>query len=251
MDIAFDQINSNNVLAGMSRLLGVLADRRQTLPRSRWLQFAADDARAHRVRDLLHEDPFTYRAFSKPRGYAGDAVMMDYIYGYRTAEIDALPERARRVFHYCTSTASPSAVRFRRRMVAEMIDGEADRLDRDIDVVAIAAGHLREADLSKAVRAERAKITALDQDEESLALVRRDYARYGVEATAASVRRIITGRTMLPASDVSYTMGLYDYLPESAAVQLTTVMFNALRPGGTLLIANFCPISWTPVTWRA
>ena len=76
---------------------------------------------------------------------------------------------------------------------------------------------------------------------ESLALVRRDYARYGVEATAASVRRIITGRTMLPASDVSYTMGLYDYLPESAAVQLTTVMFNALRPGGTLLIANFLP----------
>jgi len=31
----------------------------------------------------VHADPLTYRAFSKPRGYAGDAVMMDHIYGYR------------------------------------------------------------------------------------------------------------------------------------------------------------------------
>src|SRR5262249_38418269 len=43
---------------------------------------------------VLHQDPFTYRAFSKPRGYAGDAVMMDYIYGLgdaRQADEDATP----------------------------------------------------------------------------------------------------------------------------------------------------------------
>ena len=67
------------------------------------------------------------------------------------------------------------------------------------------------------------------------------HTRFFHDRTAASVRRIITGRTALPRSDVSYTMGLYDYLPEAAATQLTTVMFDALRPGGTLLIANFLP----------
>ena len=48
----------------------------------------------HPLCDLLHQDPFTYRAFSKPRGYAGDAVMMDYIYGL--GEADRRARRPRR-----------------------------------------------------------------------------------------------------------------------------------------------------------
>ena len=39
------------------------------------------------LRGLVHQDPFTYRALSKPRGYAGDAVMMDYIYGLGEARL--------------------------------------------------------------------------------------------------------------------------------------------------------------------
>src|SRR5262245_58416888 len=37
--------------------------------------------RRHPLVHLVHQDPFTYRAFNKPRGYAGDAPMMDFIYG--------------------------------------------------------------------------------------------------------------------------------------------------------------------------
>lgn len=33
--------------------------------------------RAHRLGAIVQQDPFTRRAASKPRGYAGDAVMMD------------------------------------------------------------------------------------------------------------------------------------------------------------------------------
>lgn len=241
MDTALAQINSGAVIAGMGRLQTLVAEKRRQLSGRQWEQFIQSEVRTHPVLNVVHEDPFTYRAFSKPRGYAGDAVMMDYIYGYRTAEVDALSERSRRVFNYTIHTAPPEAVRFRRRIVAEMIDTETVRLGRDIEVVAIAAGHLREADLSSAVRGGRARMTALDQDEEGLALVTRDYARYGVDAVATSVRRIIAGRTKLPAADVSYTVGLYDYLPPAAAVRLTSIMFDALRPGGTLLVANFLP----------
>src|SRR5436305_1600719 len=45
-----------------------------------WKSFVAV-SRTHPIVDVLHRDPFTYRAFCKPRGYAGDAEMMDYIYG--------------------------------------------------------------------------------------------------------------------------------------------------------------------------
>ena len=34
----------------------------------------------HPLGELLHRDPFTRRGFDKPRGYAGDAVLIDYLY---------------------------------------------------------------------------------------------------------------------------------------------------------------------------
>jgi extracellular factor (EF) 3-hydroxypalmitic acid methyl ester biosynthesis protein len=241
MDAVFEQLQNGSVYAAMSRLQAILTDQRRRLARSDWMRFIAEQVMGHRVRDVVHADPFTYRAYSKPRGYAGDAVMMDYIYGYPRPEITTLPETAGRVFEFATATAGPAAVRFRRRLIAETIDVEAARLGRPIDVVAVAAGHLRETDLSFAVRNGQASVIALDQDEESLAVVDAAYARYGVRPAPASVRNIIGGRLPLPASDLSYSAGLYDYLPESAATRLTTVMFEALRPGGTLLVANFLP----------
>jgi SAM-dependent methyltransferase len=238
MDVAFDFIRAGQVATGMSRLHLILKDRRRVLPTQAWRQYVSQ-LRAHPVVDLLHGDPFTWRAFSKPRGYAGDAVMMDYIYGYGIC--DALPEIERRVFDYCTTTAAPLAVRFRRQLLAETIDATVARLDRPAEVIAVAAGHLREADLSTAVRQGRAHITAIDQDPESLEVIRRDYGAHGVDVINASVRRIIAGRTTLAPCDLIYSAGLYDYLPSAAATRLTAIMFEALRPGGRCLLANFLP----------
>lgn len=241
MDVVIDHLNNGAVIAGMGRLQTLLADVRRTLAPSDWRRYAQTALRSHRLRDLLHSDPFTFRAFSKPRGYAGDAVMMDYIYGYRLSDVTAAPPLARRIFDFTTRTASPEAVRFRRRVLAELIDTVAAEQAREVNVTAIAAGHLREVDLSTAVRSEQAIVTAFDQDEESMAVVRRDYGEFGVQALPASVRDILARRTRLPACDLAYTAGLYDYLPDSAATRLTTMMFQSLRPGGTLLLANFLP----------
>ena len=241
MDIALNHINHGEISIGISHLVECLSRARQRLSRSDWARFAETQVLTHGVRSVVHEDPFTYRAFSKPRGYAGDAVMMDYIYGYRLAEQEDLSDMGRRLFQQTTRLPAAEAVRFRRRVLAETIDAEAERVGRPIDVVALAAGHLREVDLSTAVRTGAASVTALDQDEESLALVHREYAKHGVQAVPTSVRHILGGRTKLPASDLSYTAGLYDYLTEPVATRLTSLMFEALRPGGSLLLANFLP----------
>ncbi len=241
MDAVLDHIKSGRVIGGMGRLHVLLSERFRRLSPREWTQFVEAEVLTHEVREVVHADPFTYRAFSKPRGYAGDAVMMDYIYGYQACDPQTLPDPIGRVFDYSTGTAAPQAVRFRRRVVAETIDAAAARSSRPIDVVALACGHLREMELSLAARTARAMVTAIDQDEESLAVVKNDYGKYGVQTMPASVRDILSGRRQLPASDLSYTAGLYDYLPESAATRLTTMMFEALRPGGTLLLANFLP----------
>jgi hypothetical protein len=240
MDIALEQIRAGQVNAGMARMHLILKERRRELPDDGWRHYVAE-LRKHPVVRLLHTDPFTERAFSKPRGYAGDAVMMDYIYGYGIERFETLSPTERKLFDYCTTTSAPLAVRFRRQLLAETIDAVAAPMKRPADVIALAAGHLREADLSCAIRTKRASVTALDQDEESLDVIRRDYGKYNVTAVNASVRRIIGGRVHLDPCDLAYSAGLYDYLPAAAATRLTAIMFEAVRPGGQLLVANFLP----------
>jgi hypothetical protein len=74
----------------------------------------------------------------------------------------------------------PSArgVRFRCEFIAETIDRTVAKGGRK--VLAIATGQLREVELSSAVRNQKLEeFVAFDQDEASLAVVARDYARFG------------------------------------------------------------------------
>lgn len=240
MDKAYHFFQTGQVATGMTCLRQFLSRERRRLGDG-WRSYIESDVRTHAVRELVHRDPFTYRAFSKPRGYAGDAVMMDMIYGYQAAALSSLDALAGSVHAFCAQSPAPAAVRFRRQVLAETIDAVASAHGRRIDVVALAAGHLREADLSVAVREGRAAVTAIDQDEESLDVIRRDYRARLVTAVPGSVRRLVTGQQTLPACDLVYSAGLYDYLPDAVAVRLTTRLFEALRPGGTLLLANFRP----------
>src|SRR5690606_29048009 len=129
------------------RLVLHLNDTRKTMSESAWRLFAKW-AVTHPITRYVHADPFTHRAFTKPRGYAGDAVMMDYIYGF---ERPVPPEGVRDIARFTTNDGcSAQAVRCRRQVLADAIDNMVVRRGRHIDVTALAAGHLREMALSAA-----------------------------------------------------------------------------------------------------
>ena len=113
----------------------------------------AQQALDHPLRDVLHQDPFTYRAFAKPRGYAGDAVLLDFIYGRE--EGWPVPENTseigKKVFEFTTRSTACEGVRARRGFVADVLDELVDETPRP-HVLSIACGHLREAHLSSAVK---------------------------------------------------------------------------------------------------
>jgi extracellular factor (EF) 3-hydroxypalmitic acid methyl ester biosynthesis protein len=206
-----------------------------------WLE-CVQVCRRHPLMKLLHQDPFTYRAFSKPRGYAGDALMMDYIYGRE--EGYPLPEATRLgqlIFDFTTSAPASEGVRARRAHVAEMIDRLAERVARP-QVMAIASGHLREAELSSAVRRGRMeRLVALDADAMSLAEVDRAYGRHGVITVPAKFRALLTGKLDLDRFHLVYSTGLFDYLEQPVAQRLVSTMFQLLLPRGRLMVANFLP----------
>jgi SAM-dependent methyltransferase len=237
-----NKILDGSVAEGMHDLMPLLQGRRLRSSESAWSEFVGK-CLAHPLRELVHQDPFTYRVFSKPRGYAGDAVMLDYVYG--RDEGWPVPEGTtalgEKIFQYTTGTPACEAVRARRGLVANLVDRLADETPNP-DILAVACGHLREALLCSTIRRRRFnRYLALDSDPVSLQEVERCYGRFGVESCNAGVRQLLTRRLDIGLFDLIYSTGLFDYLQLPAARRLTACFFDFLRPRGRLLIANFLP----------
>lgn len=234
-------LTQSHVNDTMDDVFDCLRTRRMNVEENQWSEFI-EKCRCHPCRELVHEDPFTFRAFSKPRGYAGDAEMIDFIYARE--ERWPLPEATplgRLVFNYTTLAPASAGVRARRGYVADMIDQLAEEV-REPHVLSIASGHLREAGLCSAVKRGRlGRFVALDTDKLSLVEVDRQYGWYGVETVAASFRSLVANKLDLGQFDFVYSTGLFDYLGQPTARRLLTTMFQMLRPGGRLLVANFLP----------
>ena len=230
LDEVYEKVSCGQIDEGMNALLPGLKARRLA-----GLQ--------HPLRELLHQDPFTCRAFRKPRGYAGDAILLDFIYA-REEEWpppDGVTELGARIYEYTTRSAACEGVRARRGFIADLLDRTAERTPR-AHVMSVAAGHLREAELSAAVKRRRfGRFVALDSDRESLSQIERSYGRFGVETARATIRQLLTQKIDPGRFDVIYSTGLFDYLQHATAARLAWVLFQMLRPGGRLLVANFLP----------
>ena len=201
-------------------------------------------ARGHAVFKLLLQDPNTCRAFDKPRGYAGDAVMLDYYYtGVPPSETNAF---GRGVF--TTTTRSPMAlsVVHRKTLLRSYIDDVIARKP-DARILSVASGHCRELEGSLAESpAFTGEFVALDQDPQSCDEVRwRQHtlrANSRVQVIESSVKALLGGRHAdLGPFDLVYCAGLYDYLELPVAQNLTAKLGALCGPDGRLLLANFVP----------
>lgn len=235
---AREQLADLEVAPAMDRLLDGLATLRRELPHDSWQRVVTDECRTHPVIEQLHKAPVTRRAFARPRGYPGDAETLDLIYGCGQLS-EPLSALGAALYGYELQMTAAQSVRGRRELLAALID-EVCAENSEARILSIACGHLREAERSAAVRTGTfGAFYALDQDQESLDLVERAHASRGVTTVRSSVRSLITRTTALESLDLVYAAGLYDYLEEPIAARLTSRMFDMLRSGGRLVVANF------------
>jgi len=245
LDDVYDRLSRDDaqevVDRSMEELIVALGHRRLEADPQQWDSLVRT-CRQHSVRQIIHADPFTHRAYYKPRGYAGDAELMDFIYGREERwPAPYASSIGQRIFDYTTASPAPEGVRARRGFVADLIDRLAEET-RKPHILSLAAGHLREASLSCAVKRRKiGRLVALDADEESLQEVERCYSCFGVETVPARIRALIANKSDLGKFDLVYTTGLFDYLQQSVGRRLVSNMFGMLRPGGRLLVANFLP----------
>lgn len=200
---------------------------------------------AHPIYALVRHDPFTHRAATKPRGYAGDAVLMDFIYSCQPPE--GTSEIGLHVFAATTRAGMPLSVSYRRALLRGLIDETAATV-ADARMLSVASGHARELDGSLvATPWFTGEFVALDQDDLSCAEVARSMQGWRVKTVNQGVRELMSHNGKLAGElgsfDFIYSAGLYDYLPDVAAKRLTKKLLAMLRPGGRLLVANFVPTS--------
>ena len=239
LDAAHEKLLSGKAREGMQELMPALRQLKQSEDPVAWDEFCRREFLEHPLKQLIWQDPFTRHAFEKPRGYPGDAGLLDYIYD--CAPPPDTTELGREIFRSTTEAPASCSVRARRDVLAKIIDDVAAEVP-GARMLSIACGHLREAALSRAINEDRVSdFIAADQDPTSLAEVQARFGHKGVRTVQASVRGILAEKVKFQGLHLAYAAGLYDYLADRVAAKLTRLMFDMLAPGGRLLVANFAP----------
>lgn len=197
--------------------------------------------RNHDAIKLFHEEPITNRSYYKPRGYAGDAELIDFIYRLKSPS-PKTTYYGRELFANIRESNICKSVRWRAKHLAEKIEAVYQDKQRPITAMAIASGHLRELHLLENPQNKIAKLYALNQDARSNAEAMASLAYGFLDIRTDSILSIIkkSYRPGLPP-DLIYSAGLFDYLNDKLASRLLARSFEFLSPGGTLLVANFAP----------
>lgn len=239
---AYQNLTEGRVEVGMRELISGLQERRMNSSDQEWNEFTRLCLH-HPVRELVHQDPFTLRAFKKPRGYAGDAELLDFIYGREDGYPPpaGMTELGHKIFEFTTLIPAADGVLARRSFIADLVDRVADEVNHP-HIFSVAAGHLREAGVSRAVKRKKiGRYVALDSDPMSLEEITRCYGSAQIEIVPASVRKLLTSKLDLGHFDLIYSTGLFDYVRLSAGQRLIGMLFDMLRAGGRLVVANFLP----------
>jgi extracellular factor (EF) 3-hydroxypalmitic acid methyl ester biosynthesis protein len=240
------------------------------------------------VWDAILASPFLSRTNLRPRGYAGDSMMMQYLY-----EEAWLGESlfGKLMHRHPIASAAAQAVRNRRKMLVETItsarrDGRFD-VGHDGGSAPKPAGHdggsapkppgspLRFMSVACGPAWEVADLfatpgdcdayecTLLDQDEEALGEAERRIEAVerltGRRVRARYIRQSV--RTMLRERDlpgalgryhVVYSMGLFDYLTAPVAQAVLAKLYDLVEPGGRMIVGNFHvgnPTRWYMDYW--
>lgn len=192
---------------------------------------------------------FAERAYYKPKGYAGDFLMMEMIYKNRP---DGDGKLGIVVDGWCLETEAAKAVRGRRKFLERQLRIHCDRRRENgspIRIMNLACGSNRELFdfLSCCEYSSRIEATCVDVDSEALEYTAHRVNTFAHEASIRfmndNVIRWSLGRVRhnYETQDIIYSAGLTDYLDTRLFTALVTRCYEYLKPGGILIVGNFGP----------
>lgn len=221
-------------LAEVSYLMG------RILGAKHMVDFAALDAgQVERVRaalqPLLEESHFWHWSFSKPYGYAGDYMVLEYCYenvvSSQSSELGKFLDR------WLLDSQLASGVRERKDMLAAFIERKANVHHQAhgsaLKVLSLASGSAREMRDQSPELLQKLDVTLVDQDPRSLA--------YAQQHLPESFRIWQNNALRLRPSDfpcqfdLVYSFGFFDYLRDDVILHCLKLCREVLAPNGSIL----------------
>lgn len=230
-DQTLDLINHGELSVAVPMLIGKLYN--AYADPVRWTETRAS-LHAHPLHQMLLQDPISAHSTSQPRGYQGDAGLIDLLYDMQPPA-GASP-LGRSIFELTVQFQTPEAVRQRRNYAETVVCAAWQRGQR---ILVLAGGHFREGDAL--IGNDLTNITLVDQDPLSLDQIRAKHGQAITLIEANVFRYLREAAKAGEPFDLIYTLGLTDYLDTRSMRLLHKLMKACLAPKGTLLLANFAP----------
>ena len=187
------------------------------------------------------------RAYYKPKGYAGDFMMMEMIYADQPSGDGKLGEMLDRWF--LLSNAA-EAVRGRRQLLSEQLAQLAeDRINGStpVCIMNLACGPNRELFdfLKNCEYTDAVEALCIDIDADALQYTDQHVNCFSHKASIHLMRENLVkwalGRIRhdFKPQDIIYSAGLMDYIQDKLFVKMIDRCHAQLKPGGVLILGNF------------
>lgn len=197
----------------------------------------------------LFQSPFTKRSYEKPRGYAGDYVMMSQIYAndaYAPTLFGSCMEKAVQSF------GEPSAVRNRSRYLSRKLYQYIQQNGgRPLKFLSVASGPAEEVRLLIQQLTQQeldlCEFSLLDQDEGALQYAQKTILEHAMEnhkkvnlkLINRGIKEILVAGLGEQKFDMIYSAGLFDYFTDIVATKASQLLGRHLTEKGLLIIGNF------------
>lgn len=190
---------------------------------------------------------YAERTYHKPKGYAGDFLMIEHVYRN-------VPEGDGRIGElvdaFCLERPASKALRGRRRLLGEQLAALTAPLAEKGDPISImnlACGPNRELFdfLHQCEYSELIEALCVDIDSEALQYTNQYVNTFSHKASirlmSENVIKWSLGRArhQMNKQDIIYSAGLCDYLDDRLFKALINQCYNHLKPGGILILGNF------------
>lgn len=213
------------------------------------IKLCTDYMREH-VGEFVYKAPFAARAYYKPRGYAGDYEMMNHLYRNEMVG-ETLFDQC--MHKYFIDEPAGNAVKNRGEYlftkIKELISTK--KPGDSIKILSIASGPAMEMQLFVKRCPEfhqyDIQFYCIDQDEESLKHAQRELlsinrfynTNFKFNFSNLAIKNIIAQGVPASGFDLVYSAGLFDYFTDPVATMAGQKMFDAIKPGGKIIIGNF------------
>jgi hypothetical protein len=191
------------------------------------------------------------RCYSKPRGYAGDFMTIEWIY---QEQPDGAGRLGRLLDQCFFDSPAAQAVQNRRGiLVAAILDAIERSLPEPAQVTTMASGPAEEVFdvFDRLDDPTKLKCTLIDIDLQALAFlddrIRKKGLNRQMNLVSGNLVYLATGRQKLDVGpqDLIYSIGLIDYFNDKYVIKLMNYAHALLRPGGKLILGNFHPRNTT------